>query len=155
MKTITQKVSRKVDTIFGKEIEKKAEVLTPQVESLADAAQVLGSEGVIVDMLNFTLKILGQRQANNDLKAASSGLSEADQTAVRQILRYVGQAKEMDEDPIAMANKILDKPKFAHLRAVFEGESAGTVQLDYTGFELVDGVQVPKLTAPKERESRS
>jgi len=54
-----------------------------------------------------------------------------------------------------MANKILDKPKFAHLRAVFEGESAGTVQLDYTGFELVDGVQVPKLTAPKERESRS
>jgi hypothetical protein len=61
----------------------------------------------------------------------------------------------MDENPIEMANKILDKPKFKHLRAVFEGESAGTVQLDYTGFELVDGVQVPKLTAPKERESRS
>ena len=152
MTTITQKVTRKVDTIFGKEIEKKAEVITPQVESLEDAAGVLGTESAIVDILNFALRLLGQRQANNDLKAASSGLNEADQTSVRQILRYVGQAKEMDEDPIAMANKILDKPKFAHLRAVFEGQAAGTVTLDYTGFELVDGVSVPKLSAPKERD---
>lgn len=152
MTTITQKVTRKVDTIFGKEIEKKAEVITPQVESLEDAAEVLGTEGAIVDILNFALRLLGQRQANNDLKAASSGLNETDQTSVRQILRYVGQAKEMDEDPIQMANKILDKPKFAHLRAVFEGQSAGTVTLDYTGFEVVDGVSVPKLTAPKERD---
>ena len=152
MTTITQKVTRKVDTIFGKEIEKRAEVITPQVESLEDAAGVLGTESAIVDILNFALRLLGQRQANNDLKAASSGLSDTDQTSVRQILRYVGQAKEMDEDPIAMANKILDKPKFAHLRAVFEGQSAGTVTLDYTGFELVDGVSVPKLSAPKERD---
>ena len=91
-------------------------------------------------------------QANASLKAASSGLNETDQTSVRQILRYVGPAKEMDEDPILMANKILDKPKFAHLRAVFEGQSAGTVRLDYTGFEIVDGVSVPKLSAPKERD---
>lgn len=152
MTTITQKVTRKVDTIFGKEIEKKAEVITPQVESLEDAASVLGTESAIVDILNFALRLLGQRQANNDLKAASSGLSDTDQTSVRQILRYVGQAKEMDENPIEMANKILDKPKFAHLRAVFEGQSAGVVTLDYTGFEVVDGVQVPKLSAPKERD---
>lgn len=152
MKTITQEVTRKVTTIFGSEIEKKANVLTPQVESLADAASVLASEDHIVAILNFALRLLGQRQANNDLKAASSGLNEADQTAVRQILRYVGQAKDMDEDPIECANKILSKPKFAHLRAVFEGETAGTVTLDYTGFEDVDGVKAPKLSAPRERE---
>jgi L-rhamnose isomerase len=155
MNTIIQKVTRKVDTIFGKEITKNAEVITPQAESLEDAAGILGTESAIVDILNFALRLLGQRQANNDLKAASSGLSEADQTSVRQILRYVGQAKEMDEDPIEMANKILNKEKFKHLRAVFEGETAGTITLDYTGFEVVDGVSVPKLSAPKERESRS
>ena len=153
MKTIVQKVSRKVQTIFGAEIEKKANVTTPQVETLADAAEVFGSETALVDVVNFALRLLGQRQANNDLKAASSGLSEADSTSVRQILRFVNQAVELGDDPKVVAEGILAKPKFAHLRPIFEGVDAGTVELDYTGFEIVDGTNLPKLRAPKERNS--
>lgn len=151
MNTIQMKVSRKVETIFGKEIEKKAEVSVPQFDAVADVATFFGQEKALVDVVNFAMRLLAQRQANNDLKAASSGLSDADQTSVRQILRFVNQAREMGEDPIETANKILSKPKFAHLRAVFEGETAGTVTLDYTGSEVVDGVTLPKLRAPKER----
>jgi L-rhamnose isomerase len=152
MKTLVQKVSRKVETVFGTEITKEALVTTPQVESLTDAAEVFGSETALVDVVNFALRLLGQRQANNDLKAASSGLSEADATSVRQILRFVNQAKELGDDPKKTAEGILAKPKFAHLRPVFEGEQSGTVELDYTGFETVDGAQLPKLRAPKERD---
>lgn len=152
MKKIIQNVTRKVETIFGKEIEKKAKVLTPQAENLSDLSEIFGTESAIVEVANFALRLLGQRQANNDLKAASSGLSEKDAASVRQILRYVNMAKEMGDDPKVQAESLLSRPQFAHLRPVFEGETSGTVELDYTGFETIDGVSVAKLRAPKERD---
>jgi hypothetical protein len=57
----------------------------------------------------------------------------------------------LDEDPIAAAEKILSKPKFSHLRAIFEGSGSGKVSLDYSGTEMVDAVELPILRAPKER----
>lgn len=153
MINITQEVKRKVETVFGKEITKTANVITPQFATIEEAAEFFLTEKTAVDVINFSLRLLAQRQANNDLKAASSGLSEADQTSVKQVLRFVNQAKELGDDPIETANRILDKPKFAHLRAIFEGETAGTVSLDYSGTELIDGVELPKLRAPRERGS--
>lgn len=150
MTKIQLEVSRKVGTIFGGEVEKKATVVANQFSGLADIASVY-SEDQLTQLVNFTIRILAQRQANNDLKAASSGLSDTDSAAVKSILKAVQQAKELDDDPIETANRLLSKPKFQHLRAIFEGASAGSVTLDYTGTELVDGVATPILVAPKER----
>lgn len=150
MNVLNLEVSRKVATIFGGEVEKRATVTVNQFAGLNEIASVY-SEEQLTQLVNFSVRLLAQRQANNDLKAASSGLSETDSAAVKSILKAVQQAKELDDDPIETANRLLSKPKFQHLRAVFEGESAGTVNLDYTGFEMVDGARVPILTAPKER----
>lgn len=150
MTTINIEVTRKVATIFGGEIEKRAVVLARQFDSLGDIAATY-TEDQLVALVNFSVRLLAQRQANNDLKAASSGLSETDSAAVKSILKAVQQAKELDDDPIETANRLLSKPKFSHLRGIFEGAAAGSVTLDYTGTELVDGVYTPILTAPKER----
>lgn len=150
MTTINLEVSRKVPTIFGGEVTKEASVLATQFDSFAEVSSVYTEEQTIA-LVNFTLRVLAQRQANNDLKAASSGLSETDSAAVKSILKAVQQAKELDDDPIETANRLLAKPKFQHLRAIFEGSTAGSVTLDYTGTESVDGVSVPRLLAPKER----
>jgi len=150
MKLSNIEVSRKVDTIFGKQVEKCATVSFPIYESVEDLSTRY-SEEALVALVNFSVRLLAQRQANNDLKGASSGLSESDAASVKQILRFVNQAKELYENPVEAAEKILSKPKFSHLRAIFEGSASGKVSLDYSGTEFVDGAEMPILRAPKGR----
>lgn len=150
MTTIEIELKRTVATIFGSEIEKKGIALASQFANLEEISTVY-SESQLVALVNYVMRKLAQAQGNNDLKASSSGLSAADSAAVKSILKAVQQAKELDDDPIETANRLLSKPKFAHLRAIFEGGDHGVVTIDYRGLEMVDGVSMPKLTAPKER----
>lgn len=141
---------------FGNEPAKKKtekysdEEITQAIQEALDYFQ--GGDG-LVRFLNWAVIVAAQRKSNNDLRTSAAGLDASSQARVTLVMNLAKRAAEAEvteldekgeEKPIdrksdaylaALRDSInasLAKPKFADLRAVFEGAEGGTIPFDLT-----------------------
>lgn len=138
---------------FGAE---KVEADTVEANALSAVEEAIAYFGAaeFVRHLNWSLTVAAQRRANNDLRTSTAGLNAADQASVTLLLNLAKRTAEAEcgatnekgemvvdrksaEYATAMRESLeasLARPKFAHLRPVFEGasESGETLTVDLT-----------------------
>lgn len=173
----TTRVGKYIVPQFGPDPEKAATDKYTEEEcaiALQEAVNIFGTDK-IVRHLNWSLTVLAQRMSNNDLRAASAGLSKSDSAQVALLLQIAKRDAEAecgtyDDDGELVINRksveYLDaqkeslkrqiaKPKFSHLKSAFDGETedAKPFEVDMTKPGFLMGATVEPVKTDESGES--
>jgi len=173
----TTRVGKYIVPQFGPDPEKAANDKYTEEEcaiALQEAVNIFGTDK-IVRHLNWSLTVLAQRMSNNDLRAASAGLSKSDSAQVALLLQIAKRDAEAecgtydDEGELVINRKSTEyldaqkeslkrqiaKPKFSHLKSAFDGETedAKPFEVDMTKPGFLMGATVESVKTDESGES--
>ncbi len=140
---------------FGTEPEKARDAKYTEEEAAAALQEAVNYFGVdeVVRHLNWSLKVAAQRHANNALRGISGGTDDRTSAMVNMLLAMakreadadIGDVNEKGELIVnrksdeylaayrAVITANLAKPKYTHLKPIFEGaESGAKIEVDLT-----------------------